>query len=120
VSWDASFDGESWNYTHNTNRMIGTAFASMTGLDTPPVDHPLLGPVIGPAWWKRLDGMTGAQGAEYLGLIITGLEADPARFRAMNPANGWGTYDGLLLVLREMYEHSRAACCDVRRWDASG
>jgi hypothetical protein len=120
MSWDADFDGESWNYTHNINGMLAAAFEAMTGATTEPSDHPVLGPIIGPTWYKRLDGMTGAQGAEYLGLIITGLEADPARYRAMNPDNGWGSYDGVLKTLRAMLEASRQACCDVRRWSASG
>lgn len=120
MSWDAYFDGEAWNYTHNTNGMIAAAYESVTGEKTEPSDFPLLGAVIGPVWWKRLDGMTGQQGAVYLGQIIEGLEADPARFRAMSPANGWGDYDGLLKTLREMLRQSESACCDVRRWSASG
>jgi len=120
MSWDASFDGESWNYTHNTNGMIAAAFETMTGISTQPSDFPVLGKIIGPVWWKRLDGMNGREGADYLGLIITGLESDPDRFRAMNPANGWGSYDRLLEVLHEMKKASENACCDVRKWWASG
>jgi hypothetical protein len=119
VSWDADFDGRSWNYTHNVNGMIAAAYEAVTGQRTEQCGGPL-GPVIGAAWWDRLDGMTGAQGAEYLGQIIKGLEADPPRFRAMNPPNGWGSYDSLLEVLREMRDQSAQACCDKRRWGASG
>lgn len=53
-------------------------------------------------WWKTLDGMSGPEGAAYLHTIIKGLEADPDRFREMNPPNGWGNYDGLLEKLIEM------------------
>lgn len=28
------------------------------------------------------------------------LTSDPARFRALNPSNGWGTYEGLVEVVR--------------------
>jgi hypothetical protein len=120
MSWDAEFDGSAWNYTHNTNGMIAAAYETVTGTETKPSDFPILGKIIGPTWWLRLDGMSGAEGSEYLGQIIKGLEADPERFRAMNPENGWGSYDRLLEVLREMKSASNAACCDVRRWYASG
>ncbi len=119
MSWDAYFDGRDWNYTHNTNGMIAAAYEAVSGEETEQCDGPL-GPVIGAAWWDRLNGMTGPQGAEYLGAIIKGLEADPDRYRAMNPENGWGGYDTLLGTLREMRDHSAQACCDKRRWDASG
>lgn len=29
------------------------------------------------------------------------LLADPSRFKSMNPPNGWGTYDGLVAVVRQ-------------------
>jgi hypothetical protein len=124
VSWDATLDvndttlcphcggtvstttyavESSWNYTHNTNGMIAAAFEAVSGEETPECDGPL-GPAIGAAWWKRLDGASGEDGAAYLGQIIAGLEADPDRFRAMNPENGWGDYDRLLKVLHEMQD----------------
>lgn len=120
MSWDAGFDGQGWNYTHNTNKMIAAAYEAATGIKTEPSDFPILGPIIGPTWWKRLDGMTGREGSEYLGQIIHGLETFPEQYRAMNPSNGWGDYDSLLQVLREMKKASDGACCDVRRWWASG
>lgn len=87
-------DGE-WNYTHNCNRMIADALAS-SGVEVP--EHWL----VGPTWWKRLDGMSGPDGAAYLDQIIRLLESDPERFRAMNPENWWGDYDSLVKVLIEM------------------
>lgn len=107
MSWDATLyddrghvEGD-WNYTHNCNRMIAEALQLATSEETPPCRGPL-GPAIGPAWWDRLDGADGAQGYAYLSAIVKGLEADPERFRAMNPPNGWGDYDSLLKTLREM------------------
>jgi len=90
-----------WNTTHNINGMIAAAYESASGEGTEQCGGPL-GNAIGPAWWRRLDGATGEDGRKYLAAIIGGLEADPERFRAMNPPNGWGSYDGLLGVLREM------------------
>jgi hypothetical protein len=73
-----------WNYTHNTNCM---ANAAVPGEAT---------------WWKRLHGMTGAAGAAFLDQIVKAMEADPARFRAMDPPNQWGNYGEFLSLLREM------------------
>jgi hypothetical protein len=106
-----------WNYTHNTNGMIAAAYKAVSGEDTGQCSGPL-GPVIGAAWWDRLDGASGPDGAAYLTRIITGLEADPERYRAMNPENGWGDYDGLLKVLREMRDAVPADEASV--WEVSG
>lgn len=45
------------------------------------------------------------------------LEAEPDRFRELNPENGWGSYEGLVLFVREYL----AACeqnpdAEVRTW----
>jgi len=77
--WHAIF-GE-WNYTSNTNGMIRA-----TGCD----------------WPLDFGGRSGPDGAAYLHRVITALESDPVRFEAMNPPNGWGSYESLLDVLREM------------------
>ena len=108
---------EWFNFTHNTNAMIAAAFEAVSGEGTEQCGGSL-GKVIGPAWWRKLDGASGAGGAEYLGRIIAGLEADPARFRAMNPPNGWGSYDDLLEVLCKMREAVPEDEATV--WHASG
>lgn len=106
-----------WNHTHNTNAMIAAAYEAVSGEQTAQCGGPL-GPVIGAAWWDRLNGASGADGAAYLGQIITGLEADPERYRAMNPPNGWGSYDSLLDVLRKMRDAVPAGEASV--WEVSG
>ena len=90
MSWDAWLtddrghcDGEG-NYTHNVGRMLSVA----AGIDA--------------SWYRMLNGMTGAEGAEFIDRTIKALEAEPERFEAMNPKNGWGSYDGILTVLRKM------------------
>lgn len=108
----------SWNYTHNTNAMIAEAVRVTIGAGTPQATGPL-GPVIGPAWWKRLDGVSGHLGAAYLASVIEGLESDPERFRAMDPPNGWGSYDTLLEVLREM-QREPGAIDEPTVWRVNG
>ena len=111
MSWDAALrddrghvEGE-WNYTHNCNRMANLAldasYEQMTvGREVlmPPPEHR--------SWWKQLDGLSGAAGAELLGRIVTAMEAEPERYRALNPDNGWGDFDSFLTVLREMHKSS--------------
>lgn len=108
MSWDADFDGRWWNYTHNTNKAVNTAASE--ALDPPPAD----------TWWKVLDGMDGAEGAAFLAPIIKELEQHPDKYRPMDPPNGWGDYEGILRVLREMKSASDQVCCNVRKWQVSG
>jgi hypothetical protein len=107
MSWDAylyddrgHLEGD-WNCTHNLNGMIAAALESQGDAEVQQCDGPL-GKAIGPAWWKLLDGLPGPQGAALLDRIVRGLKAEPVRFRAMNPPNGWGNYDDLVKILTEM------------------
>jgi hypothetical protein len=128
VSWDADLTcdccGHSvgdWNYTHNTNGMIAAAREAIGHADAHELGstHPIM-QAIGPPWFDVLNGMSGAEGARYLGDIVTALEADPERYRAMNPENGWGSYDSLLGVLRDMRDCSTEAVMKLRTWRCSG
>lgn len=38
---------------------------------------------------------------------LAALEADPDRFRALNPANGWGSYEGLVRFVHAYLEACR-------------
>ena len=98
-----------WNYTHNCNGMIEAVIDQMVllpaGVDSTrkPFWTAMGNKNMGRgSWWDLLDGLDGPAGAEFLSVIIKGLEAEPERFRAMNPGNGWGDYDTLLETLREM------------------
>lgn len=85
------YEVESWNYKHNTSCMIYNVLEK--------AGYTLSGDQT---WWKHLNGMEGKEGREYLRLIVRGLENHPAICIAMNPSNGWGSYEGLLKILREM------------------
>lgn len=117
MSWDATLICEScgssvgeWNYTHNVNGMIRLAGIEAGVLPALDGDRPS-------SWWRHLDGMPGPAGALMLAHIIEQLEADPQRFRGMNPANLWGHYDELLVVLREMRD---AVPENLTRWSVGG
>jgi hypothetical protein len=105
MSWDATLiddrghvEGD-WNYTHNCNGMANAVlyddYEQQSVFDEVfRSSHP--------SWWKVLDGMNGQESVAFLQRIIDGLEAQPARFRAMNPDNGWGNYDQFLALLKKM------------------
>jgi hypothetical protein len=58
------------------------------------------------AMW-RPDEIGVTEAAQLIPILEDGLaklEAEPGRFRAMNPPNGWGTYEGLLRCARDYLE----------------
>jgi phage tail protein X len=122
MSWVATLstrDGEaidSWGYTHNTNRIISQALEATEGTPTPATPG-ILGEAIGPSWWDRLDGATGDDGRDYLTAIIAGLEADPG-LADQDPRDEWGTYAGVLGILRDMRANIPLDAPSV--WQASG
>jgi len=72
------------NITHNLNRM-----ASEAGI----YKH---------LWRPDEIGIEKAeQLIEPLSVGLALLESDPERFKAFNPSNGWGTYEGLVSFVRE-------------------
>jgi len=96
-------EGE-WNYTHNTNGMVAAALLVSHHLPLGHIDSGPgpLGRAIGPCWWDHLHGKSGPEGAALLNAVIRQLETYPDQFRDMDPPNGWGGYDTLLPLLREM------------------
>ncbi|MEO3856157.1 hypothetical protein [Acrocarpospora sp. B8E8] len=65
-----------------------------------------------PMWADALNGMSlreyhHALCSEAAGPLADGvkrMEADPEKYRAMNPSNGWGDYEGALNYLRAVAE----------------
>ena len=98
MSWDAWLIDDrghieaEFNYTHNTNAMVNAAVSNS--------DY-TIDPTSG-SWWRLLDGMEGPVGAKFLHTIIVELESNPSHYRTYDPSNGWGDYDSLLGVLKEM------------------
>ena len=114
MSWDADLEvrcsqcghleehcGE-WNYTHNCNAMISAVVEDM-GFT---LQQPWLIAHLGRSWYEVLNTMSGHAGAVFLTEIVRRLEEESLRFEAMNPSNGWGSYETLLTVLRDMRDRS--------------
>jgi hypothetical protein len=66
---------------------------------------------------KDLEGMTGAEAEPILVGAVTAMIADPPKFKALNPPNGWGDYEGGKSTLEWMLEASRFA--PLARWKIS-
>jgi hypothetical protein len=105
MSWDATLIDDRGhieidvNYTHNCNGMANAV------LYDDYEQQSVFDEVFRPtrlSWWKVLDGMNGEDSVAFLQRIIDGLEADPNRFRAMNPDNDWGSCDQFIALLKKM------------------
>ncbi len=73
------------NYTFNVSPMFAKALDSETG----------------PNWALYvLNGMKAGDALPRLREGVRRMEEEPDVYRAMNPENGWGDYDGALRVLR--------------------
>ena len=76
---------EEYNYTYNVSPMFKKALGcSLT----------------------ELSGLQGVRVARCLDDAIADMELHPREYRAMNPANGWGDYEGALAFLKAV----RAEC----------
>lgn len=60
----------------------------------------------GPQEW---DGKSARDIAAILTLTLAAFDAEPDRFRAMNPPNGWGTFEGA----REFAQEVLSACLNA-------
>lgn len=82
--------GDSWNYTTNCSWMWRAAGADLA----------------------EFDGKLAKDCIPVLSAAIAELKANPARYEAMNPENGWGSYETLVPSLEELLgeflEHPKA------------
>lgn len=72
-----------WNYTSNCSPMWREAMPETDGLS----------------------GMVGMEAGEALKTLREGIkrmEAEPAKYREMDPPNGWGSFDSQLRALKEL------------------
>ena len=61
---------------------------------------------------RNLNGLKGLECVPLLRVAIAAMQDDPARFKKLNPENGWGSYEGALKFfqgfLEECIEHPKA------------
>ncbi len=79
--------GLEWDYTENCAPMWRAAGADLAAFDGRPV-------------WECLP---------LLRLAIGNMRSNPATYRAMDPPNAWGSYDGVLPMLERLLEAFEAA-----------
>jgi len=60
---------------------------------------------------RALDGAPCSEAGGVIARAVERMEADPDTYRAMNPPNGWGDYEGALAFLRRLAE----ACAEHPR-----
>lgn len=53
---------------------------------------------------ENIEGMTGKDMGEALEEGLALLQADPERYKAFNPSNGWGTYEGLCDAVKQLLD----------------
>lgn len=70
------------NYTYNVSRMFYRA--------------------LGNEGIRGLHGKSGADAEPQLNAAVAAMRADPDIYRAMNPPNGWGNYEGALELLETL------------------
>lgn len=89
----ARVGSETWNYTSNCVPMWRAAGADLA----------------------EFDGKLAGECIPILDAALAALRDDPARFKAMNPANGWGAYETLVLALEKLRRnfayHPKATVC---------
>jgi hypothetical protein len=51
---------------------------------------------------RQLAGKTGRECLAILRLAILAMEDDPAKYKSMNPSNGWGDSESAIGLLREL------------------
>lgn len=65
---------------------------------------PMFYEALGGDGLRGLDGRGARQCRVKLDVALGEMTADPEKYRAMNPPNGWGTYEGALGFLKELYD----------------
>lgn len=74
---------ECGNYTYNVSPMYYNSFNLEEGL-------------------RGLHQMGCEDAIKHLNIAINKMESDPEKYRAMNPKNGWGDYEGALNFLKRI------------------
>ncbi len=86
------------NQTYNVDPMFALALDgdAAAGIQN---GHDLLIARKGPSL-KRFEGLPAGDCVAELAAAVARMEATPESYRALNPANGWGSYEGALAYLQ--------------------
>lgn len=57
---------------------------------------------------RELHGMTCTKAEPILAEVVENMQKNPAEYKAMNPENGWGSYDTFLPYLENFLKQCRA------------
>lgn len=80
------------NYTSNIGGMYQKAFSG--DLQSQKEAHGI----------RCIHDMKASDAAPYIQLAIVEMEDDPDDYKSMNPANGWGNYEGALKYLKDILQ----------------
>ena len=69
---------------------------------------PMFSAVIGTGL-NELDGIRASEMAEKCVAILDAFNRDPAKFKAMNPSNGWGDFEGARKFIQTILNACREA-----------
>lgn len=95
-----------WNYTHNCNEMIATALDN-AGVISEGELRTYWVTALGRCWFDLFRDKTAKETTFYLEAILAEFSKEPAKYEAMNPENGWGSFETLKPVLTEMLEAAK-------------
>ena len=103
------------NYTYNVAGMFADALSVDPALSMSDGISRIMGfdGSDGPYGVHRFHGAPCVEAAGPLAEGVRRMEADPAHYRAMNPDNGWGSYEGALEYLRRF---ARLCADHPSRW----
>ncbi len=77
---DVVFDSHAWTVTYNLTPMLRAA---------------------GFVGWHQLIAWDTTMAGAHVTAVLHQLAVHPGRYRAMNPPNGWGSYEGLVTTLAD-------------------
>lgn len=96
MSYDIYLDIDTGGTEPTTVHTVGNYTTNVAPMWRTALGHPLY----------ELHGRNAADAVPVLDTAIAAMQANPDGYRAMNPSNGWGDYDGALDYLQRL----RAGC----------
>lgn len=74
---------------------------------------PMFYSAFGESGLNGLSGKLAGEAAPIIKRALASMQANPDHYKAMNPSNGWGSYEGAMTFLREFHsdcqQHPKAS-----------